>query len=90
MIDPNDIENIQVLKDPSLASIYGSRASNGVTIVTTKEGQAMAPFTALSSQETGLWLSGQVRDAVALPLSSDQKRLMIARNDSTVLVYEGR
>ncbi|MEQ9441401.1 MAG: TonB-dependent receptor [Cyclobacteriaceae bacterium] len=38
MINPNDIESIQVLKDPSSASIYGSRASNGVIIVTTKKG----------------------------------------------------
>lgn len=37
-INPNDIESIQVLKDPSTASIYGSRASNGVIIVTTKKG----------------------------------------------------
>ena len=37
-INPNDIESIQVLKDPSTASIYGSRASNGVIIVTTKQG----------------------------------------------------
>ena len=40
LINPNDIENIQVLKDPSSASIYGSRASNGVIIVTTKKGEA--------------------------------------------------
>ncbi len=38
-IDPNSIESIQVLKDASAASIYGARASNGVIIVTTKEGQ---------------------------------------------------
>jgi len=39
-INPNDIESIQVLKDPSTASIYGSRASNGVVVVTTKKGKA--------------------------------------------------
>ncbi len=36
----NDIESIQVLKDASAASIYGSRANNGVIIVTTKKGKA--------------------------------------------------
>jgi TonB-linked SusC/RagA family outer membrane protein len=39
-LNPNDIETIQVLKDASAASIYGSRASNGVVIVTTKKGKA--------------------------------------------------
>lgn len=39
-INPNDIESIQVLKDPSTASIYGARANNGVIIVTTKKGKA--------------------------------------------------
>jgi TonB-linked SusC/RagA family outer membrane protein len=39
-INPNDIETIQVLKDASAASIYGSRASNGVIVVTTKQGKA--------------------------------------------------
>ncbi|WNJ17660.1 TonB-dependent receptor [Pontibacter sp. G13] len=37
-INPNDIDNIQVLKDASAASIYGSRAANGVVIVNTKQG----------------------------------------------------
>jgi TonB-linked SusC/RagA family outer membrane protein len=35
----NDIESMQVLKDPSSASIYGARASNGVIIITTKQGK---------------------------------------------------
>ena len=36
---PNDIETIQVLKDASAAAIYGSRAANGVIIITTKNGE---------------------------------------------------
>ena len=39
-LNPNDIESIQVLKDASASSIYGSRANNGVIIVTTKKGKA--------------------------------------------------
>lgn len=39
-INPSDIENISVLKDASSAAIYGSRASNGVILVTTKKGVA--------------------------------------------------
>ena len=37
-VDPNDIESIDVLKDGSAAAIYGSRASSGVIIITTKKG----------------------------------------------------
>jgi TonB-dependent starch-binding outer membrane protein SusC len=37
-LNPNDVESISVLKDAGAASIYGSRASNGVIIVTTKKG----------------------------------------------------
>ena len=37
-LNPNDIESIQVLKDAASASIYGSRAANGVIIITTKRG----------------------------------------------------
>jgi TonB-linked SusC/RagA family outer membrane protein len=39
-IPPQDIESITVLKDASAAAIYGSRASNGVVIITTKKGRA--------------------------------------------------
>lgn len=39
-INPNDIENISVLKDASAAALFGSRAANGVIIVTTKRGKA--------------------------------------------------
>ena len=39
-INPDMIESVQVLKDASAASIYGSRAANGVIIVTTKKGRA--------------------------------------------------
>ncbi len=38
MINPNDIESITILKDAAAASIYGSRAANGVILITTKTG----------------------------------------------------
>lgn len=38
-LSPNDIESIQVLKDAASASIYGSRGSNGVILITTKQGK---------------------------------------------------
>ncbi len=39
-LNPQDIESVQVLKDPVSASIYGSRAANGVIVITTKKGKA--------------------------------------------------
>ena len=38
-VNPNDIENISILKDAAAAAIYGSRAANGVIVVTTKRGK---------------------------------------------------
>lgn len=42
-LNPNDIESIEILKDASAAAIYGSRAANGVVIVTTKRGRKGKP-----------------------------------------------
>ena len=39
-INPQDIEKLDILKDPSSAAIYGSRAANGVVLITTKKGKA--------------------------------------------------
>ena len=44
LVNPSDIESIQVLKDASSTAIYGSRGSNGVIIVTTKKGSLKAPI----------------------------------------------
>ena len=38
-LNPNDIESITILKDASAASLYGSRAANGVILITTKQGK---------------------------------------------------
>ena len=53
--NPNDIESIQILKDASAAAIYGSRAANGVIIITTKKGKAgpmQIEFSGKSSLQT--------------------------------------
>ncbi|MCC2547477.1 TonB-dependent receptor [Hymenobacter sp. BT175] len=42
-INPNDIQSIEVLKDAAAAAIYGSRAANGVVLVTTKRGKTGKP-----------------------------------------------
>jgi len=44
-VNPNDIETFTVLKDASATAIYGSRASNGVILITTKKGTAGSPLT---------------------------------------------
>ena len=43
LLNPNDIESFTVLKDASAAAIYGSRASNGVILITTKKGTGTSP-----------------------------------------------
>lgn len=52
----NDIESIQVLKDASAAAIYGSRAGNGVIIITTKQGKEGKMKIDVSSRMTLQWL----------------------------------
>ena len=48
-INPNDIETIQVLKGASAASLWGSRAANGVLVITTKDGKSGKPKISFSS-----------------------------------------
>ncbi|MCF0055049.1 TonB-dependent receptor [Dyadobacter sp. CY356] len=52
-VNPNDVETIQVLKDASAAAIYGSRAANGVIIITTKKGKE-GPLKVEGSVRVGL------------------------------------
>lgn len=49
-IDPNEIENISVLKDASATAVYGVRGANGVLIITTKRGQVGKPQVSFTSQ----------------------------------------
>lgn len=48
-INPADIESVQILKDASAAALYGSRASNGVVLITTKKGKAGGTKVTLNS-----------------------------------------
>ncbi len=48
-INPNDIESIQILKGASAASLWGSRAANGVVVITTKKGKSGKPTITYSS-----------------------------------------
>lgn len=52
-LNPNDIESISVLKGPTAAALYGSRAANGAIIVTTKSGRGVG--TGVSASSTVTW-----------------------------------
>ena len=51
-INPNDIESFSILKDASATAIYGSRASNGVIVITTKKGASGKPKVTLDMNAT--------------------------------------
>lgn len=55
LINPNDIETITILKDPSITSLYGAQGGNGVIVITTKTGKTGAPkleYSSYASWET--------------------------------------
>ena len=60
LLNPNDIESFTVLKDASSAAIYGSRASNGVILITTKKGTGNLPQLSYSGSFSVLANSAQV------------------------------
>lgn len=67
-LNPNDIETIQILKDASSASIYGSRAANGVVIITTKKGKAGVPKITFSAYYGSQKVSNDVQSLNAKEL----------------------
>lgn len=78
-INPNDIESFNILKDASATAIYGSRASNGVIIITTKKGKSGGKFRAtFSSTASESFRTGQVD-----VLSSSEYRDIVAQEGGT-------
>ena len=73
MINPNDIESFSVLKDASATAIYGSRASNGVIIITTKKGRKEYTLD-LDMQYT----FGEVQDRINV-FSADEFRNLVTQ-----------
>jgi TonB-linked SusC/RagA family outer membrane protein len=71
LINPNDIESFTVLKDAAATAIYGSRASNGVIMITTKKGTAGKP---LFNFSTSVSVSTLPKDREASLLSAGQFR----------------
>jgi len=53
-LNPSDIESVEVLKDASATAIYGARGSNGVVIITTKQGKAGSPLTVNYNVSVGI------------------------------------
>ena len=77
LINPNDIENVSVLKDAAAASIYGSRAPFGVILVTTKNG---------TSESTEIAYTGNVRlsSPIAVPKMVDSYSYALMVNDAYI------
>ena len=71
MLNPNDIESMTILKDASATAIYGSRASNGVIIVTTKKGTSGAPKVTFAAN----WHLAKARKTLDVMSGSEYKKL---------------
>ncbi|MCA0382504.1 MAG: TonB-dependent receptor [Bacteroidetes bacterium] len=96
-INANDIESYTVLKDASAAAIYGSRANNGVIIITTKKGKGgklKVNFSSVNSISTitkklDLLNADQVRAIVAMQGNATQKRQVgTASTDWQDVIYQ--
>ncbi|MFD1818468.1 iron complex outermembrane recepter protein [Pseudarcicella hirudinis] len=72
-VNPNDIETFTVLKDASATAIYGSRASNGVILITTKKGKKGDDFRATFSTQA----SASVKQGKIDVLSGDEFRTLV-------------
>ncbi|MBQ7209983.1 MAG: TonB-dependent receptor plug domain-containing protein, partial [Paludibacteraceae bacterium] len=83
---PNDIESMQILKDASSAAIYGSRAANGVVMITTKAGSASKDHQKISFSMYGGWT--QVAKKMEV-LNFQQYKEYLADLGSTVVLPDG-
>lgn len=75
LINPNDIETFTVLKDANATAIYGSRASNGVILITTKKGKSGAPSIDFSTVNSYATVARKVK-----VLTGDQVRAYVNAN----------
>lgn len=79
-LDPNEVNEISVLKDAASAAIYGSRSSNGVILVTTKTGHAGKPVISYSST-FGVEKTGKVPGYLDLTTSLKLNRYVFGENN---------
>lgn len=78
LINPNDIETFTVLKDANATAIYGSRASNGVILITTKKGKSGEPTIDFSTVNSYATVAKKVN-----VLTGDQIRAYVNANGNT-------
>ena len=97
LINPNDIESFNILKDASATAIYGSRASNGVIIITTKKGKRGAPAFNFNTQFSVAEIAKKVDvlspsqfRAVVMERGNDEQRELIgnANTDWQEEIYQ--
>lgn len=81
LINPNDIETFTVLKDASATAIYGSRASNGVILITTKKGAAGKPVINFSTQLSAYQIGKKME-----VLSADEFRTYVKANGTAAQI----
>lgn len=81
-INPDDIESIDVLKDPATASIYGAQAANGVVIITTKRGKSGKTKISFKTQ-TGMSQVIRKMDVLTGPEIAQLSLEAIANRDGT-------
>jgi iron complex outermembrane receptor protein len=81
LINPNDIASFSILKDASATAIYGSRAANGVILITTKKGQQGKPKFTFTTQES----AGTLIKKYPV-LSPDQFRDLVTANGTSAQV----
>jgi TonB-dependent SusC/RagA subfamily outer membrane receptor len=87
-LNPNDIESIQVLKDASTKAVYGTRASNGVVVITTKKdraSQSSAPLSISYKNETSVEFAIDNKQTI---MSNNQLNTFIFKNAALNAVYE--
>jgi TonB-linked SusC/RagA family outer membrane protein len=89
-VDPNNIKSISVLKDAAAAAIYGSRAANGVILVTTKDGKGSKGFHISYNNYFGVSKAINLPDYVTDPIQFFEIRNQAQRNagDATVTYSE--
>jgi iron complex outermembrane receptor protein len=97
LINPNDIESFNILKDASATAIYGNRATNGVIIITTKKGKTgkfkinFSTYNSISkiSEKLDVLNAEEFRDVINGKGNSPQKALLGTSNtDWQDLVYQ--
>ena len=73
-VNPNDIESIEILKDASASAIYGTRAANGVVIITTKRGGFDKPLSVTLNGYAGVTNKIKILDVLNAPTYASLKR----------------